>query len=230
MKAGRVITWALVLVLLAAVAVLALLVVPGWLAQGGERPSPIEAAAPAPTRHIKATLFYVSEDGLRLVPVEREVVFGEGVVEQARRLVEAQLQPAPAPLLSAIPGGTAVRALYVSERGEAFVDFSPEISTAHPGGALNELLTVYAIVNVLTTNLPALAGVQILVNGREVDTLAGHVDLRRPLPRSALMIQEPQPAGTTASGAEQAPAPAPALPATAPGTPPTPPAKASTIR
>ena len=29
-------------------------------------------------------------------------------------------------------------------QGDAFVDLSPEVSTAHPGGSINELLTVYA--------------------------------------------------------------------------------------
>jgi hypothetical protein len=65
------------------------------------------------------------------------------------------------------------------------------VSTAHPGGALDELLTVYSVVNAVTTNLPAVRAVQILVDGHEVDTLAGHVDLRRPLPRGAAWIQEP---------------------------------------
>jgi hypothetical protein len=33
--------------------------------------------------------------------------------------------------------------------------------------------------------------VQILVDGRQVDTLAGHVDLRRPLVKSTMWIQAP---------------------------------------
>ena len=36
----------------------------------------------------------------------------------------------------------------------------------------------------LTVNLPAITHVQILVDGKEVDTLAGHVDLRHPLAKS----------------------------------------------
>ena len=46
-----------------------------------------------------------------------------------------------------------------------------------------ELLTVYAIVNAVTANLPGVQRVQILVDGREVDTIAGHIDVRRPLER-----------------------------------------------
>lgn len=191
MSAGRVVAWSLVALLLAGALGAAVLLVPRWLARPTEPASPVEAAPPTATRHIRATLFYVSEDGLRLVPVQREVPFGEGVVEQARRLVEAQLEPPPAPLLSALPEGTTLRALFVSERGEAFVDLSAEVRTGHPGGALNELLTVYSLVNMLTTNLPTLSGVQLLVDGREADTLAGHVDLRRPLTKRAVLIQDP---------------------------------------
>ncbi|MCX6543171.1 MAG: GerMN domain-containing protein [Acidobacteria bacterium] len=142
-------------------------------------------------RRIKVTLFYVAEDGLRLSPVERDVPFAEGPGEQARRIIEAQLAPPPAPLLAAIPNGTTLRGLYVTERGEAFVDFDDAIRSAHPGGSLYELFTVYSIVSALTVNLPAITSVQILVDGHEVDTLAGHVDLRRPLPRSALWLEPP---------------------------------------
>jgi hypothetical protein len=36
-------------------------------------------------------------------------------------------------------------------------------------------------VQTVTANLPPARRVQILIDGKEVDTLAGHVDLRRPL-------------------------------------------------
>jgi hypothetical protein len=32
--------------------------------------------------------------------------------------------------------------------------------------------------------------VQILVDGREVDTLAGHIDLRRPLQRNDTLVRQ----------------------------------------
>src|SRR6478609_2593536 len=59
-----------------------------------------------------------------------------------------------------------------------------EVSTHHSGGALDELLTIYTIVDALTVNLPAITRVQILIDGKEVETLAGHVDLRHPLAKS----------------------------------------------
>ncbi len=151
-------------------------------------------AAPAPPgRKIKAHLYYVAEDGMRLVSVERDVPYGEGPVEQAREIVAAQVAPVVDPLVSAVPAGTSVRALFVTEKGEAFVDLSKDVVTAHPGGTINELLTVYTIVNAVTENLPAVTSVQLLIDGKEVDTLAGHVDLRRPLTKNLTYVQTDEP-------------------------------------
>jgi hypothetical protein len=154
-------------------------------------------AGVADTRRIRANLYYVSEDGLRLVPVEREVPFGEDTLTQARHLIEAQLQAAPAPFVQALPAETTLRTLFLSDSGNAYVDLSGEVSALHTGGSLDELFAVYAIVNVLTVNLPAIQRVQILVDGKEVDTLAGHVDIRAPLPKNLRWVTVP--AGAPAS-------------------------------
>jgi spore germination protein GerM len=146
-------------------------------------------ATAADARKIHATLYFVSEDGMSLVGVQREVPFGESVLDQAQQIVTAQLAPAPPPLISAIPAETKLRALYVTDRGDAFVDLSADVRTKHTGGALDELFTVYSIVNALTTNLPAVQRVQILIDGKEVDTLAGHVDLRHPLQKNLKWVK-----------------------------------------
>jgi spore germination protein GerM len=137
-----------------------------------------------PTSRIRASLYYVAENGLHLTAVDADVPYGATPAEQARALLEAQLQPAPAPLAQAIAEGTKVRQIFVADNGTAFVDLSKEAVTNHRGGSLDELFAVYAIVNAVTVNLPAVKGVQILVDGQEVDTLAGHVDLRHPLSRN----------------------------------------------
>lgn len=152
-------------------------------------PAGTATAAPAPTAHITATLFYGAPDGQGLVAVRREVPLAAGIVEQGRQILTMQLQDAPAPHVSAIPKGTSLRAFYVTPSGDAFVDVSKEIVAAHGGGSLGELLTVYAIVNAVTANLPAVQRVQILVDGAEVDTIAGHVDIRRPLERDASLVR-----------------------------------------
>jgi len=155
--------------------------------------APPPAAPPQPTAHITASLFYATPDGTQLLPLRREVALADGVVAQGRQILVAQLAPSPEGQRSVIPAGTQLRAFYVTDRGDAFVDLSREISAAHPGGTLNELLTVYAIVNAVTANLPAVQRVQLLVDGMEVDTIAGHVDVRRPLTKDTTLVREATP-------------------------------------
>ncbi|MGE0703204.1 MAG: GerMN domain-containing protein [Vicinamibacterales bacterium] len=152
-----------------------------------ESASAAEPANPAatastvdPSRKIAARIFYVADHGRGLVGLERDVAFAADAADQAREIVRAQIATPESPLVSPIPAGTTLRALFLTPQGEAYVDLSSEVITGHPGGSIAELLTVYAIVHALTENLPAVTSVQILVDGREVDTLAGHVNLRRP--------------------------------------------------
>jgi hypothetical protein len=192
MTSGRILVASSLAIAAAALAWLMFVGLPRWyVAPATTRASaaPSTTAPLPPGRKIKARLYYVGDDGMRLVAVEREVLFGEGTVDQATEIINMQIAPVAEPLVSAIPPGTKLRALFVSERGEAYVDLSREVSSAHEGGVLNELLTVYTIVNTLTANLPAVTAVQVLVDGKEVETLAGHVDLRRPLAGNLAWIQ-----------------------------------------
>lgn len=166
---------------------------PRWY---GQKPGRAVAGAPAaaapapPGRKIKARLFYVADDGTRLAGVERDVAYGESSIEQAKAIVEAQIGATAEPLVSPVPAGTKLRALFVTPQGEAYVDLSGELRSSHPGGSLTEMLTIYSIVDALTVNLPAITTVQVLIDGKEVDTLAGHVDLRRPLIKNLTWVEQ----------------------------------------
>ena len=161
---------------------------PGWLNRRAAPAGPVGGSAQE-GRRINATLFYVTPDAQYLAAVPREVAFGATPAEQARHIVMAQLEAAPPAMHSPIPRGTTVRAVFLSESGEAFVDLSPEAVTNHPGGSMAEALTIYAIVNALTVSLPSVTAVQILIDGREVETLAGHIDLRHPLPKNTTWVK-----------------------------------------
>ena len=128
-----------------------------------------------------ATMYYVAADGRGLVRREIEIPYATDTLSRARIIAERQLERAPRQLLSPFPRGTRLRSVYLADDGILFVDLSAEVTTEHSGGSLDELLTVYALVNALTTNVAEIGAVQILVDGGEVDTLAGHIDLRQPL-------------------------------------------------
>jgi hypothetical protein len=144
-------------------------------------PPRAEAQPSADARKIQATLFYLSDTGDELAGATQEVLYGATPAEQARRIVEAMLQAPGAGRRSAVPAGTAIRSLFVTAEGHVYLDLTGAIVSGHPGGSLQEALTVYAIVNAITVNLPNVTAVQILVDGRQVDTLVGHLDLWYPL-------------------------------------------------
>ena len=165
---------------------------PRWYPSGeSEAPAgdaPDGAAAGART---VATLFYVSDDGARLVGSPRQLPRQADPTAQARVILEAQLGEPPPRLLSPIPAGTALRAVYLTGDGDAFVDLTGEVALGHSGGTREELFTVYAVVNALTLNLAAVDAVQILVDGVELDSLVGHVDLQRPLRPNLDLLEAP---------------------------------------
>lgn len=153
--------------------------------------APVERPAGVGPR-ITATLYFVSEDGTSLVGVPTDVPLRDSPAAQARALVEAQLAAdAPAPLARAVPAGASVRGVFLTGRDDAYVDLDGALVAALPGGSHNELMATYAIVSVVTTNLSPVARVQILIDGREVETLTGHVDLREPLRKNEALIRTP---------------------------------------
>lgn len=126
-----------------------------------------------------ATLYFASEDGDSLVSESRQLGCAgeEGCVQAViEALVSGPIQEGGAVL----PPRTEVLGVRIDE-GTAVLDFSAEISSGHPGGSQSELLTVYSLANSVAVNFPHLRQVSILVNGEGVETLKGHVDLRRPL-------------------------------------------------
>lgn len=167
-------------------------VLPRILSRETAQPAGAPVATPSSARRIQATLFYISDDGAELIQVPREVPFGDTPALQARHIVQAQLEAPAKGFVSAIPAGVKVRSLFLGAHGEAYVDLSPEIMKGHHGGSLDEALAVFAIVNAVTSNLPDVRSVQILVDGKEVDSLAGHIDLREPINRANAWIRKGQ--------------------------------------
>ena len=104
------------------------------------------------------------------------------VVNRAKQILQ-KLQDGPHSnaMFPSLPKDTKVQDIFISEQGVAFIDFSSAISANHPGGLVNELTTVYSIVNSLTYNIDEIKQVKILVGGVEKETLAGHCLLLLPM-------------------------------------------------
>lgn len=121
-------------------------------------------------------LYFGRKGDDRLVREMRRVPDDNQPVRLARTLVTELLRGPQTPdARTVIPKGTQLRALFY-HRGIFTIDFTDEMARSHPGGVVEEALTVYSIVNTLA-ELDSRAKVQILLNGREASTLRGHVAL-----------------------------------------------------
>lgn len=161
---------------------------------GAPRAPSEPSAAPSETeRRIRATLYFLSNSGTSLTAEEREIPFAATLQSQARQVVQELLRGSRRGLGSPFPEGVVLRDVFISPQGLAYVDLSQEVVSNHPGGSVSEQLTVYSLSNTLTTNFPAVKKVQLLVEGREVETLAGHLDLTMPYGRSLRWIEGSEP-------------------------------------
>ena len=147
----------------------------------GARAKQEEAAAEV-ERKINVKLFFQAADRPGLVIEERAVAFSTDLSRQLRGVVEELIRGSKIGLGPTLAPATKVLDVFVTPRGIAYVDLSKEAVAGHPGGSEAELMTVYSVVNSLTTSFPAVRRVQILVEDRPAETLNGHVDLTRPLP------------------------------------------------
>lgn len=146
-------------------------------------------------RRIRITLYLVSRSGKTLALEDREIPLANSVQEQAKQVIRELLAGSRRDLASPLPKGVELRELFITPQGLAFVDFSQELIANHMGGTVAEELTVYSLSNTLIANFPAVKSVQFLVEGREVPTLAGHLDLTIPYGRGPLRLEQDQPTG-----------------------------------
>ncbi|MDF1536161.1 MAG: GerMN domain-containing protein [bacterium] len=126
-------------------------------------------------------LYFADSSGRRLA-LERREVAGTGRQGLLRAVIEELVKgPVGEDRVRTLPETTQVKAVYFQD-ATVWVDLGASIVDEHPGGAWTEVLTVYSIVNTITENFTEVDQVQIIVDGRERETLAGHVDISGPLP------------------------------------------------
>jgi germination protein M len=179
-------------VLLALVAALCAVSLLACRGQEKPQPEPIAASPPesatvaapqetAPLAKATVTLYFPSAAGGMLAVETREIVDTKRPADRGAQIVALLLDgPKTEGALPAVPPGTTLRQLWVRDDGNAYADFSEELLAGANAGSADEILTVYAIVDSLAANVPAIQKVGILIAGRERDTF-GHLDISRPL-------------------------------------------------
>ncbi len=126
---------------------------------------------------VNGFLYFGDVSGKYLTSVQREFPADLDTNKLAHAILEVLFQEPPPGLSPLFPSQASIRAVFVTENGSAYVDISPGLEGWLQLSAESELLAVYAIVNSLLLNIPEIKRVKLLIQGMEVETLAGHIDL-----------------------------------------------------
>ncbi len=152
---------------------------------GNETTQNIDIRLSGPTK--KIAVFLVTGDGGSLTTLEKEIPSDLTLIEQVKAVIQNLISKPPEGLMTPIPDGTRLQSLFIDSSGNAYLDFSREIQQSHIGGLTAELLTVGSIVNTLLFNFKEIKGVQLLVEGSEIETLAGHIDCTKPFSQMLML-------------------------------------------
>lgn len=137
----------------------------------------------APLRQRTVEIYFPSAKSDGLVPESREIFDTATPGDRVKQIINDLLSGPTGPdALRALPASARLRQVYVLDGGVAYLDFGSELSQGLGGGSDSELLTLYSIINSVVLNVPEVSRVGILLNGRQADTLDGHIDIRHPLP------------------------------------------------
>lgn len=129
----------------------------------------------APTQLI--TLYFPSYTDGKLLPETRPLALAPDATDRIRQILLALIEGSRQGRPSSLPPATTIRAVFLSSDGTAFLDLSQDAVRGFAPGIESEALAVYSIVDSLSANVPAVLRVKILVQGQEVETLDGHIDL-----------------------------------------------------
>ncbi len=143
-----------------------------------EKPQKIEKPK---KESLNVRVYYPDDSGMKLVEVEREIVIDDSTDKYTAAVETLLEEPVEENLTKIFPKNAAIRSVTV-ENNLAIVDFDGSFLKNFVGGSTGEEFLIGSVVDTLT-NFPEVKRVKFLVDGQEIETLSGHMDLSTPLER-----------------------------------------------
>ena len=175
-------------------AIAAIILVGGGILLWKKRPASEDGPSPTPAATVRAetgepaSLYFPATSGMLEVELRAAPVLDPA---DRRRWLAEQLVAGPEGpnLRPAFPAETQVASVFEAPDGTVYVDFTLPENTGGMGST-EELLTLYSVVNTLLLDDPTAKRAVLLINGRQRETLAGHLDTTRPLYPRPNLIRE----------------------------------------
>ncbi len=128
--------------------------------------------------------FYQSANGNYLIPIKKKVSKHTDMKEQIKEVVLKLFEGVDASdkrYINLFSKRIKLNNIFIVNKEIVVLDLNREIYSELLGSSIDEILTIYSIVDTICFNFPYIKGVQIIVDGRQLETLAGHIDVSRPI-------------------------------------------------
>jgi len=136
----------------------------------------------------EVVLYFSDQNERFLIPEKRYIPKEENDEAKAKDLVKALLEGSKTKLVSTFPEGVTLDNITIDDKQTAYVSFGKNLIKQHPGGSASEMATIYSLTNTLTRNVNSIKKVKLLIDGKEVDSIRGHVDTRQPFTMNKDMV------------------------------------------
>jgi len=126
-----------------------------------------------------AIIYFSDPQELFLRPEKRYVYADNDPAQQVKEIAKALIDGSKTGLVNTFPAGVGVKDVKVDKEGTAFINFAKNLTKRHPGGSTAEMATIYSLTNSVTENVSAIKRVKILVDGKELSSIKGHISTKK---------------------------------------------------
>ena len=137
---------------------------------------PAALAAEGKPEHIRILVAYDDDRALRWRETESVMPQDRALrAEEVLRAVLAQYTQSPSP--HPLSRSANIKEVFLAGDNTLLVNTSTAFADNHPSGIITEELTIASLTETISANVPGIERVKFLVDGKERETLAGHLDL-----------------------------------------------------
>jgi len=128
----------------------------------------------------EVTLYFSDTNERFLMPEKRYIPKDKAQDVQAKEIIKALVDGSKTGLVNTFPPKADIISVKIEPDQTARVNFGKNLAANHPGGSASEMATIYSLTNTLIANIPEINKVKILIEGKELESIKGHIDIRKP--------------------------------------------------
>lgn len=151
----------------------AYLIFAGFQSRSGSGTDGQQAGGLDPSNALSLRVFFPRED--RVALEQRPVPKVSGARDIAAAAVREFLSGPSGEEASYIPDAVELTGVFMGQDGVLYIDFSSAMTLNFQGDAVAEFLLLRSLYRTLKENTQGVRGYRLLVDGREVDTIGGHI-------------------------------------------------------